>query len=59
MRSISGLQSLKLSSCLELGDDDPLRALAFLTGTTATPSDVWLADLVVRSPAIWAATMLP
>jgi hypothetical protein len=33
LRSISGLQSLNLSSCLELGDDDPLAALAHLTGT--------------------------
>ena len=33
LRSVSRLQSLNLSSCLELGDDDPLAALAHLTGT--------------------------
>jgi hypothetical protein len=35
LRSVSGLQSLNLSSCLELGDDDPLAALAHLTGMAA------------------------
>ena len=35
LRSVSGLQSLNLSSCLELGDDDPLAALVYLTGTAA------------------------
>jgi hypothetical protein len=36
LRSVSGLQSLNLSSCLELGDEDPLAALPYLTGTAAT-----------------------
>ena len=36
LRSISGLQSLNLSSCLELGDEDPLAAIVHLTGTAAS-----------------------
>ena len=35
LRSVTGLQSLNLSSCLELGDDDPLAALVYLTGMVA------------------------
>ena len=36
LRTITGLRSLNLNSCLDLGDDDPLAALQYLTGAQRT-----------------------